>query len=163
MNVGLKARLMSRFMRKAIPLLQKNGSTLILLNHVKQSIMQYGSSEYTTGGRSIEHYTSLRIKMTMTDKLKKGDEIVGAKFLFKITKNKVGRAFTEIKVPFMFEEGFNASYDLIEQGLVIGILKKEGNTIFYGDIKMGVGANKARLFLEEDKTFAAKLQKELTS
>ena len=157
-NIGLHAKLIKRFLVKTMPLIQKNNAVMVVLNHVKVNFMAYGTPEYTPGGKSLEHNVSVRLRTKYLGKIKEGDKVTAIKIKMEVTKNKVGKPFGITEMDFDFEKGFISEPDYIGMGLDKGVLRKEGNTIYFGDIKLGVGKAKAGEALKEDESLAAKLE-----
>ena len=72
-------------------------------------------------------------------------------------KNKVAAPFQSAEFDIMFNEGISYEGDLINLGLKHGIIKKTASTLAYGDEKLGVGQEKAKEFLKENKPIAKKI------
>jgi recombination protein RecA len=157
--IGAKARMIGTFCRKVIEPLRKNNVALVLLNQTRVNIMQ--GFEYTPGGKALEFYKSLQIKLRPVVQLKQGERIVGIKIKAKITKNKLGDPFGEIETNLLFASGFNAAADLIDTALKAEVITKQGNTLYFGKIKLGVGAPKARAYLEANPEIAAAVKARL--
>lgn len=158
-TIGAKARMIGKFCRKIIIPLRKNKIALVLLNQTRMNIMT--GFETTPGGKALEYYKSVQIKMRHTMALKQGDKTVGIKIKAKITKNKLAAPYEEIETNLLFDSGFNASADLIDLALKSGAIEKRGNTLFFGEIKLGVGAPKARAFLDENPQVRDAIQQKI--
>ncbi|HDM32124.1 MAG TPA: recombinase RecA, partial [bacterium] len=76
-EIGLQARLMSQALRKLAGAISKTKSVVIFLNQTRMKIGTYGKPETTPGGLALKFYSSIRIELTRTAKIKRGDEIVG--------------------------------------------------------------------------------------
>ena len=61
-----------------------------------------------------------------------------------MVKNKVGFPWRTAEFNLIYESGVDKESDTIEFGLQAGIIKREGNSIIYKDIKLGVGKDKAK-------------------
>lgn len=161
-TIGAQARMISKFCRKVILPLRKNNVALAIINHSRMNIMT--NVEESAGGKSLEYYRSVQIRLKLhysKGALKAGEKIVGNKIIFKITKNKVGAPFKEAEANLFFDTGYSAEADLIEIGLESGVLHKQGNTIFFGEEKLGVGLEKTRKFLEENSKIAEAIKAKL--
>jgi recombination protein RecA len=162
-TMGAQARLMASGMRKLIGLVSKQKAIIIFINQLRMNIMGGQYDPYTLpGGQALKHYSSVMIELKKEKALMKGDKIVGYPIYIKIKKNKVGVPGEDCTVNLFFEDGFSAESNLLSLGEKAGLIRKEGNTIFYGDVKLGVGQNKAREFLEMYTDVAADLLAKLS-
>ena len=50
----------------------------------------------------------------------------------------------------MYNEGISASGDLLDTGVLVGAIEKNGNTYSFGEVKLGVGKEAAKTFLKEN-------------
>lgn len=92
-NIGVKAKLMTSFMRRLIGPLARSEASIVFVNQQKEVIgNMYGPQKYTPGGKALEYAASLRLELVSNkvDRITKGGEKVGKKVTAKITKNKVG-------------------------------------------------------------------------
>lgn len=158
-TIGAKSRMLGKFLRKIIVLLRQNRVALVLLNQTRMNIMT--GFETTPGGKALEYYKSVQVKLRQTMALKQGEKTVGIKIKGKITKNKMAAPYEEFETNLLFDTGFNASADLVDTAMKAGVLTKEGNTIFFGKEKLGVGAPKVRMFLEANPDVAEKIRAKL--
>jgi recombination protein RecA len=92
-HVGIKARLMTQFIRKLLPVLGKSKTAMLFINQERDVIGDmYGPKRYTPGGKAVEYAASMRIRLTSnkSDRIVvKGDKI-GKTVTAELTKNKVG-------------------------------------------------------------------------
>lgn len=162
-TMGAQARLMASGMRKLIGLVSKQKAIIIFINQLRMNIMGGQYDPYTLpGGQALKHYSSVMMELKKEKALMKGDKIVGYPIYIKIKKNKVGVPGEDCTVNLFFDDGFSASLDVISLGLKSGILRKDGNTLFYGEVKLGVGQNKAREFLVANPLVAQDLLAKLS-
>jgi recombination protein RecA len=87
-NVGLLARLVSKFLRRNSHVVKEKNIALVLLNQVRAKIGAYMASFETPGGHALKHFTSLRISLSRGQEMKVGNETVGIMTKFVIKKNK---------------------------------------------------------------------------
>ena len=95
------------------------------------------------------------------DKIKKGDEVVGGRVRVKVVKNKVASPFKQTEFDLMYNEGISKEGEIIALGEKFGLIEKKGSTYSYGEEKMGVGYDKARTFLKENKKIANEIVKKI--
>lgn len=149
--IGLQARLMSQALRKLTGIVSKSKTTIIFLNQTRQKIgIMFGSPITTTGGTALKFYSSVRIELKKIGQIKKGEQVIGNRIRAKIVKNKIAPPFKMTEFDIMYNEGMSVAGDLIDFGTLHGVIKKMGNTISFGETKLGVGREQARLFLRQN-------------
>ncbi|PIS40522.1 MAG: DNA recombination/repair protein RecA, partial [Candidatus Kerfeldbacteria bacterium CG08_land_8_20_14_0_20_43_14] len=121
--------------------------------------IMFGNPETTTGGMALKFYASVRIDIRRMAQLKSGEAIVGNRVKAKIVKNKVAPPFRTAEFDIMYGEGISWSADLIDAGLNYGALEKSGNTIIFGETKLGVGREQAKTFLRTNPKLVSELKK----
>jgi recombination protein RecA len=112
--------------------------------------VMFGNPETTTGGNALKFYASVRIEVRRNAQIKNGDKIIGNRVKAKIVKNKVAAPFKVAEFDIMYNEGISASGDLLDTGVLMGVIEKSGNTYSFGDVKFGVGKETAKNFLKEN-------------
>ena len=150
-HMGLHARLMSQALRKLTAIISKTSTTVIFINQIRMKIgVMFGNPETTTGGNALKFYASVRIEVRRNAQIKNGDKIIGNRVKAKIVKNKVAPPFRVAEFDIMYNEGISAAGDLLDTGVLIGVIEKSGNTHSFGDVKLGVGKEAAKTFLREN-------------
>jgi len=161
-QMGLQARLMSKALRKITPLVSKSRTCVIFINQIRMKIgVFFGNPEVTPGGKALKFYSSVRIEVRKAAVIKKGEQVIGNRVNCKIVKNKVAPPFTKCQFDIMYNEGISASGDMIDLGINYGVIKKLGNTISFGEEKLGVGRENARLFLKGNTKLLSAIKKEV--
>ena len=150
-HMGLQARLMSQALRKLTAIISKTQTTVIFINQIRMKIgVMFGNPETTTGGNALKFYASVRIEVRRNAQIKNGDKIIGNRVKAKIVKNKVAPPFKIAEFDIMYNEGISAAGDLLDTGVLFGVIEKSGNTHSFGDIKLGVGKETAKQFLRDN-------------
>ena len=163
-HVGRQARLMSQALRKLTALMARSNTIVIFINQIRMKIgVMFGNPETTTGGQALKFYSSVRIDVRRIAQIKKGDEVVGNRTKAKVVKNKVAPPFKIAEFDIMYNEGISMSGDLIDTGVKLEVVKKSGNTYAFGEVKLGVGREAAKKFLQENPKVAAEITKAIKS
>jgi len=115
----------------------------------------------TPGGNALKYFASIRIDMRRSAKLTKNNIPVGNKIKIKVVKNKFAAPFKTSNVDVLFGRGINKEGDLINICLEKEILKKEGNSIFYGELKLGGKMESSEKYLAENPEMYEKITEEL--
>ncbi|MCK4851590.1 MAG: recombinase RecA [Candidatus Omnitrophica bacterium] len=161
-HMGLQARLMSQALRKLTAVIGKTKTSMIFINQIRMKIgVMFGNPETTTGGNALKFYSSVRIDLRRIASLKKGDTVVGNRIRAKVVKNKLGPPFRQGEFDIMFDEGISRASGVLDMGEEVGIIKKTGTWISYGDEKIGQGKENARIYLKENEKLLNKIETEI--
>ncbi len=159
-HVGRQARLMSQALRKLTAIIAKSNVVVIFINQLRMKIgVMFGNPETTTGGNALKFYSSIRIEVRKSAQVKKGEEVVGNQVNVKIAKNKVAPPFKTTSFFIMYNEGISWADDVLDTGLKYEIIRKQGNSHFFGEVKLGVGREQARTFLRENEKVGKEIEK----
>lgn len=151
-HMGRQARLMSQALRKLTPIISKSNCVVIFINQIRMKIgIVFGSPETTTGGNALKFYASIRLDVRRAAQIKKGDEVVGNRVKVKVTKNKVAPPFRVAEFDIMYNEGISLSGDVLDIGVKFNVISKKGNSYSYGEEKLGISREKAKLTLKENE------------
>ncbi len=161
-QMGAQARLMSQALRKLTGAVAKSNTIVIFINQIRHKIgVFFGSPETTTGGNALKFYSSMRIEVRRSAQIKQGERIIGNRVKTKIVKNKVAAPFRTCEFDIMYNEGISIAGDLIDVGINFGVIKKNGNTYSYNDLKLGVGRENARKALKKDTKTITNVRKDI--
>jgi recombination protein RecA len=160
--VGLQARLMSQAMRKLTGAIAKAKTTVIFINQLREKIgVMFGSPETTPGGKALKFYASCRVDVRRIGTLKDGEEVVGQRVKVKIVKNKVAPPFRIAEFDMMHADGISVEGDILDLAMAAKLVDKTGTWLRYGDVHLGQGREKARLFLKENPKVAQELREKI--
>jgi recombination protein RecA len=154
-HVGLQARLMSQALRKLTAVISKSNTAVIFINQTRMKIgaPPYVNPETTTGGVALKFYSSVRIETRNAGAIKDAsgeNQQIGMRTRVKIVKNKFAPPFKTIEFPIIFGEGISHLDILIEMGSQHEIIKKSGSWFSYGELRLGQGADKTKVYLKEN-------------
>jgi recombination protein RecA len=158
-TMGLQARLMSQALRKLTAIVSKSRTCLIFINQIREKIgVLFGNPETTSGGRALKFYASIRLDIRRIQSIKDGDRVVGSRTRGKVVKNKVAAPFREAEFDILYGEGVSREGDLLDLGLMHGLIEKSGTWLSWGTERLGQGRDNSRLFLKENKDIRDKLE-----
>jgi recombination protein RecA len=161
-HMGLQARLMSQALRKLTATISKSNTTVIFINQIRMKIgVLFGNPETTTGGNALKFYASVRVEIRRRAQLKLGEDIIGNRTKVKIVKNKVAPPFRTAEFDIMYNKGISLEADLIDTGVLYGVVAKSGTWFAFGEHKLGQGREAAKKFLEENAKVARDLEKQI--
>jgi recombination protein RecA len=157
-HVGLQARLMSQALRKLTGNIKRANTLVIFINQIRMKIgVMFGNPETTTGGNALKFYSSVRLDIRRTGSMKKGDEVIGNETRVKVVKNKVAPPFKQANFDIIYNEGISLESELVELGVVHGLIEKTGAWYSYKGERLGQGKDNVRIMLKENKKIAAEI------
>lgn len=161
-HVGLQARLMSQALRKLTAIVAKSKTVVVFINQIRMKIgVMFGSPETTPGGRALKFYSSVRTDVRRIAQIKKGEDVIGSRVKVKVVKNKVAPPFKVVEFDLIHNEGISRPAEILNLGEKHGIIKKAGASYSYDKLRLGVGYDKARLFLKENSKITNELAKKI--
>ena len=153
-HVGLQARLMSQALRKLTSSIAKTNAMVIFINQIRMKIgIMFGSPETTTGGNALKFYASVRLDIRRIGQIKDKDQIIGNQTRVKVVKNKVAPPFKVVEFDILYGEGISKEGEIIDLGVLSGIVEKSGSWYSYNGERIGQGRENAKKFLLDNEKF----------
>lgn len=163
-HMGLQARLMSQALRKLTSNIKRTNTLVIFINQIRMKIgVMFGSPETTTGGNALKFYASVRLDIRRIGSIKKGEEVIGSETRVKVVKNKVAPPFKQAEFEILYGEGISRNGELIELGVLNGIVEKSGAWYSYKGSKIGQGKDNSREYLSEHPEIAVEIEGKIRS
>ena len=161
-HVGLQARLMSQALRKLSASISKSHTAVVFVNQLREKVgIIFGNPEVTPGGRALKFYSSVRIDLRRVDNIKVGTKVVGTRIRAKVVKNKVASPFRSAEFDIMFGQGISKDGDLLDLGVVMGIIKKSGAFFSFGETRIGQGRENAKEYLKQHHDMAQEIERQI--
>jgi recombination protein RecA len=158
MQVGLHARLMSQALRKLTGNIKRSNTIVVFINQIRMKIgVMFGSPETTTGGNALKFYSSVRLDIRRIGAIKTGEEVVGNQTRVKVVKNKVAPPFREAEFEIIYGKGISREGELVDLGVVHGLVDKSGSWYSYNGERIGQGKDNVRNYLLEHPEIAAEI------
>ncbi|MGA9176553.1 MAG: DNA recombination/repair protein RecA, partial [Desulfobacterales bacterium] len=101
-------------------------------------------------GNALKFYASVRLDIRRIGSIKDGQEIVGNRTRVRVVKNKMAPPFTEAEFDILYGEGISQTADLIDTGVMAGIIEKSGSWYSYDGERVGQGRRNAQNFLKDN-------------
>ncbi|MBI4570705.1 MAG: recombinase RecA, partial [Chloroflexi bacterium] len=162
---GLQARLMSQALRKLTGAIARSRSAVVFINQLREKIgIVFGNPETTPGGRALKFYSSVRIDIRRIESIKQGQVVVGNRVRAKVVKNKVAAPFRMAEFDIMFngaQVGISHEGDLIDLGVELAVVKKQGAFFSYGELRLGQGRETAKAYLRDNPALVAEIEREV--
>ncbi len=160
-KIGLQARLMSQALRKLTSSIGKSKSILIFINQLREKIGAYGNPEVTTGGNALKFYSSIRLDIRKGSIIKIGEKIIGNRTKVKVIKNKLYTPFKIAEFDIIYGQGISNIGEIIDLGICIGIIKKNGSWYSYKNYKLGQGRETVKEYFKNKKNVFEEIQKNI--
>ena len=158
-KMGLQAGLMSQALRKLTATISKTNTTCIFINQLRDKLgVMFGSPETTTGGNALKFYASVRIDIRRLGQIKDGEDILGNMTRVKVVKNKVAPPFRKTEFEILFGEGISKVGEIVDLGVLYGIIRKSGAWFSYADTKLGQGRDAAKRMIADNPELAEELE-----
>jgi len=142
-HVGMQARLMTKFLKRAKPKLGLSKTALLFTNQVRANIGGYGATETTPGGHALRHAAILRLRVSMAGTVIKdhGREI-GIPVKAKVRKNQAGAPNGIAEFNIVWGKGIDQYKDTFEAAKALEVFKQAGS--FYSYAWDGVSESSIR-------------------
>jgi recA bacterial DNA recombination protein len=122
-RIGGTARLLNKYLPVLEDIIEKTGTTVVLVNQVrdKMNAMMFGEKTDTPGGRKLKHAASLRIQVARRAWIEipnknphnsATSEKIGMIMKCKVVKSKVCDPMGECEIPLFFDRGFVSYSDM---------------------------------------------------
>ena len=157
--VGLHARLMSQALRKMTSTLSKTNTTCIFINQLLEEIgVMFGNPETTTGGNSLNFYSSVRLDIRRVTSIKDGDNVIGSQVRVKVVKNKVAPPGRKAEFGITFGEGISKVGETVDLGVEYGIIQKSGSWFSYNETRLAQGRDAVKNVIKDNPELAEEIE-----
>jgi recombination protein RecA len=104
-HAGVQANLLSQALRKLCGPIARANTAVLVTNQLRQRAGTPGMPVYTSGGRALSYYASLRLDLRTLGQLRDGGEVVGSRVRVQVTKNKVAPAWQVAELEMSSDRG----------------------------------------------------------
>ena len=158
-HMGLQARLMSQALRKLTGVIGKSKTCVIFTNQIREKIgIMFGNPETTTGGNALKFYSSIRLDIRRTQRIKSSvGEVMGNRVKVKVVKNKLAAPFKEAEFDIMYAEGISRAGSILDVASKLNIVEKRGSWLSFQSEHLGQGREQAKQTIQANPELAEKL------
>lgn len=164
-QMGLHPRLMSKALRRLVPIINETNTLLIFINQIRQKIgVVYGNPETTTGGESLGFYATGRIRVQGGKGVAFGKdpkEITGHVSSLYVKKNKLGAPYKKCELRLIYGFGFDFHYEVFKMAVDYGLIDQKGAWYSIDGTNIANGELNAVNHLMENKELYEELRKEI--
>lgn len=138
--IGKKARLNSNAYPKLKSALVSNKTCVLVVSQYREKIgLMFGNPTTTQGGHALKFYSDCRIEITRPAFAKEKEEVYGSVTKVKTIKNKTFSPFKSCQFEIIYGKGIDKFGEIIELGIEMDIIQRNGSWYSYGDVKLGQG------------------------
>lgn len=102
---GVQANLLSLALRKLAGRIARAGTAVVVTNQLRQRAGTPGTPVYTSGGRALGYYASLRLELRPLGQLRENGQVIGSRVRVQVTKNKVAPAWQTAELDVLGDHG----------------------------------------------------------
>jgi recombination protein RecA len=92
-HAGVQANLLSQALRKLCGPIARANTAVLVTNQLRQWAGAPGTPLYTSGGRALGYYASVRLDLRPLGPIRDGGQILGSRIRVLVVKNKVAPAW----------------------------------------------------------------------
>jgi recombination protein RecA len=92
-HAGVQANLLSQALRKLCGPIARANTAVLVTNQLRQRAGAPGTPLYTSGGRALGYYASVRLDLRPLGPIRDGSQILGSRIRVLVVKNKVAPAW----------------------------------------------------------------------
>ncbi|TNK84067.1 recombinase RecA [Mycoplasmopsis pullorum] len=163
-QIGTQARLMSKALRKITASLNKNKTTVIFINQIREKVgVVFGNPETTSGGRALKFYSSIRLEVRKGTNISEGKDLIGNEIKFKVVKNKLSAPYQIAESEIIYSKGIDSLGELIDLCVDLNIIEKRGSWYSYKDQKLAQGRKSLKDYLNENQEIFKEIEREFLS
>jgi len=130
--------------------------------YLVDGVVVHNSPETQPGGRALKFYATIRLDIRKTETIKLGEDVVGSRTKVKVKKNKVAAPFKECDFDIMyFEGGISKSGEIVDLGVILGMVEKRGAFFRYNDGLLGQGRENAKQYLLDNPAIALEIENQI--
>lgn len=151
-QIGLQARVIGKFYRKAVSAMQKSHLTVWMVNQIRTAIGEYKSPEKPGGGKAPKFWSAVRLNMYGKNVVG-GDEMEREVSIRLDKQQTTARQGGQVKYRLAPGIGFDEADEALTLGAQFGIFKQGGAwwSEVETDVRVGQGRPRARTFIRGEE------------
>jgi len=166
-SMALLARLMSKAMRKIVPIAGQTKTLIIFINQIRSKVGRvFGNPEVTSGGAALSFFSTHRLSVRGGEAKDRrlvdptSGEVYGHRTEIEVIKNKLFIPFKRGAINLIYGRGFDNYSEILELATNLAILEKTGAWYKQDGVNIANGEAKMLTFLkaEENKDFYINLK-----
>lgn len=158
-QVGLQARMTSKFMRLISETVVHSNNTMVIINQVRDKIgFSMGFSDTTPCGRALKFYCSQRVSLRKAETVKSKGIPSGVNVKAMVIKNKCAPPFGKAEFVIKFGVGIDIAHEVLSMAAKANLVQKTGAYFSFDGERLGMGFENATDFLRSNPATMTKLR-----
>jgi recombination protein RecA len=104
-HAGVQANLLSQALRKLCGPIARANTAVLVTNQLRQRAGTPGTPVYTSGGRALGYYASVRLDLRPLGPVRDSGQVVGSRIRVQVTKSKVAPAWETAELQVHSDQG----------------------------------------------------------
>jgi len=167
--IALLARLMSKALRRIVPIANETNTLVIFINQIRHKVGAYGNPDAPTGGEALPFFATGRLSVSgaeyksnrIPDEFNGTDEFIGHWSKIEIVKNKLAPPFRKAQIPLIYGTGFDTKWEVLPLAESLGLIERAGAWYKYEDKSIAQGKVSMINLLREDEDFFNKVRNQV--
>lgn len=157
-TVGRQAAMLSKMLRILAGALGK--TLMIFISQVRKNIDGRGNPDIASGGKAVQFYSKVIIRLDNAGLVKSGEEVVGHTIAGRIGKNNtgIGKPQAQFHYNVIYGKGVDRIGPIIDAGLASGVLTQSGSWLMLPNGDKIQGRQNLITLLENDTYLCSALQ-----
>ena len=136
LKIAPVARLLSQSLRRIVSTIRETNTVLVFINQLRERIGRWGLSSYSTGGKALKYYSSVRLELMSTKKVKDREKMIGQIVRATVVKNKTAPPFQTAEFQIIWGQGIDILHSVVIFAEKYDVIKKVGGWYVFGDFKV---------------------------
>ena len=138
-------------LRRIIVELDRSKAALLFTNQLDVKIgVMFGNPETTSfGTHALQYFASMRVDLRVIKAIHAGGEVIGHRVRAKVKKSRFTSPYREAEFEMMFANGISREGDVLDLGIAMKIITKEGESYYFSKTRLGKGREDAKSFLRQ--------------
>jgi recombination protein RecA len=166
-SMALLARLMSKALRKIVPIAGQTKTLVLFINQVRSKVGRvFGNPEVTSGGAALGFFSTHRLSVRGGEAKDRrlidpsSGEVYGHRTEIEVIKNKLSIPYRKANINLIYGQGYDNYCEILDLATNLAILEKTGAWYKQDGVSIANGEAKMLAFLraEENKDFYISLK-----
>jgi recombination protein RecA len=115
-HAGAQANLLSQALRRLAGPIARAGVAVVVTNQLRQRAGLTGAPLYTSGGRALGYYASVRLHLHQPSSVTEQGRVVGCRVRVQVVKNKLAQPWGTAELELRGDHGLSAGASLLDLG-----------------------------------------------
>ena len=127
-QIGDHAKIVQHLVKR-LTALKAYGTSYLFINQLRTDIGTTYAGSHTTGGKSVQYYSDIRLRLSRKEKIMNGDYILGAWVYVIAEKNRVAKGQLPYVLPILYGKGMSQILTVMEAMKKKLIINSRGESV----------------------------------